>query len=249
MVTDEFLVLAKTESLTRGLGDLRLIELPHPVGSVSLDTLRSLAESNIDSIVRVLTAGDVRSDYPLNEVDVPTECAVAVEVPSDPSLMFQYFINRGWSDGLPMLPPTQAAIDSMIAASGLNQDDILGVIPPLNGIATVERVAANAVMAGCLPDYFPLVLAAVQGVLQPRFNLDGVQTTTGNVAPLVIVNGPCRDTLQINYSSNVLGQGWRANSTIGRALRLVLSNIGGAAPGSLRQSHSGAAGQIYVLHR
>jgi hypothetical protein len=231
MVTDEFLVLAKTESLTRGLGGLRLIELPHPVGSVSLDILRSLAESNIDSIVRVLTAGDVRSDYPLNEVDGPTECAVAVDVPSDASLMFQYFINRGWSDGLPMLPPTQAAIDAMIAGSGLNKDDILGVIPPLNGIATVERVAANAVMAGCLPDYFPFLLAAVQGILQPRFNLDGVQTTTGNVAPLVIVNGPCRNTLQINCSSNVLGQGWRANSTIGRALRLVLSNIGGAAPG------------------
>ena len=232
MVTDEFLVLAKTESLTRGLGDLRLVELPHPVGSVSLDILRSLAESNIDSIVRVLTAGDVRSDYPVNEADGPVPNARQQwRCRRTPSLMFQYFINRGWSDGLPMLPPTQAAIDSMIAASGLNKDDILGVIPPLNGIATVERVAANAVMAGCLPDYFPLVLAAVQGVLQPRFNLDGVQTTTGNVAPLVIVNGPCRNTLQINYSSNVLGQGWRANSTIGRALRLVLSNIGGAAPG------------------
>ena len=175
---------------------------------------------------------NVCSDDPLIDEDEPgVECTATVEVPADPGLMFQYFINRGWSDGLPMLPPTQAAIDSMIAGSGLNQDDILGVIPPLNGIATVERVAANAVMAGCLPDYFPLVLAAVQGVLHPRFNLDGVQTTTGNVAPLVIVNGPCRNTLQINYSSNVLGQGWRANSTIGRALRLVLSNIGGAAPG------------------
>ena len=108
MVTDEFLVLAKTESLTRGLGDLRLIELPHPVGSVPLDILRSLAESNIDSIVRVLTAGDVRSDYPLNEGNGPIECAATVEVPSDPSLMFQYFINRGWSDGLPMLPPTRS---------------------------------------------------------------------------------------------------------------------------------------------
>jgi hypothetical protein len=130
-----------------------------------------------------------------------------------------------------MLPPTPAAIDAMIASSGLARDAVLGVIPPLNGIATLERVAANAVMAGCLPDYFPLVVAAVQGVLLPGFNIDGVQTTTGNVAPLVIVNGPCRNTLQINYSSNVLGQGWRANSTIGRALRLVLSNIGGAAPG------------------
>jgi hypothetical protein len=224
-------VLAKTEALTRGLGDLRLIELPHPVGSVSLDILRSLAESNIDSIVRVLTAGNVRSDYPLDEADGHTECMATVEVPSDPGLMFQYFINRGWSDGLPVLPPTQAAIDAMAAGSGLTKNDILGVIPPLNGIATVERVAANAVMAGCLPDYFPLVVAAVHGVLQPGFNVDGVQTTTGNIAPLVVVNGPCRNTLQINYSSNVLGQGWRANATIGRALRLVLSNVGGAAPG------------------
>ena len=154
-----------------------------------------------------------------------------MEVPADPGLMFQYFINRGWSDGLPMLPPTQPAIDAMISASGLEKEEVLGVIPPLNGMATVERVAANAVMAGCLPDYFPLVAAALRGVLQPGFNLDGVQTTTGNVAPLVIINGPCRNRLQINYSSNVLGQGWRANSTIGRALRLVLSNIGGAAPG------------------
>jgi len=173
----------------------------------------------------------VRSDHALNEEGGPTECAATLEVPSDPGLMFQYFINRGWSDGLPVLPPTEAAIDAMIAGSDLKKDELLGVIPPLNGIATMERIAANAVMAGCLPEYFPLVLAAVRGALQPGFNLDGVQTTTGNVAPLVIINGPCRNTLQINYSSNVLGQGWRANSTIGRALRLVLSNIGGAAPG------------------
>jgi hypothetical protein len=231
MVTDEFLLLAGTESQTRGLSGLRLIELPHPVGSVSVDTLRSLAESKIDSIVKVLTAGDRCSGYPLNEADAPVECGSTVEVPSDPNLMFQYFINRGWSDGLPMLPPTEAAIDAMIAGADLKKDELLGIIPPLNGIATVERVAANAVMAGCLPDYFPLVVAAVQGVLHPGFNIDGVQTTTGNVAPLVIINGPCRNTLQINYSNNVLGQGWRANSTIGRALRLVLSNIGGAVPG------------------
>ncbi|HSE86164.1 MAG TPA: hypothetical protein VLJ79_08100 [Candidatus Binatia bacterium] len=225
-------MLAKTESLTRGLSDLPLVKLPHPVGSVSLDILRSLAESNIDSIVNGLTAGEVGADFPLDETNGSgVECTATVEVPAEPGLMFQYFINRGWSDGLPMLPPTEAAIDAMIAGSDLKKGELLGVIPPLNGIATVERVAANAVMAGCLPDYFPLLVASVKGVLQPGFNLDGVQTTTGNVAPLVIVNGPCRNTLQINYSSNVLGQGWRANSTIGRALRLVVSNIGGAVPG------------------
>src|SRR5262245_20306629 len=186
MVTDEFLLLAKTESLTRGLGDLRLIELPHPVGSVSLDILRSLAESSIDSVVKVLTAGESCSDDALFDADDGSggECSATWEVPADPSLMFQYFINRGWSDGLPVLPPTNTAIDAMLAASNLRRDELLGIIPPVNGIATVERVAANAVMAGCLPDYFPLVIAAVRGVLQPGFNLDGVQTTTGNVAPL-----------------------------------------------------------------
>ena len=163
VVTDEFLLLAKTESQTRGLSDLRLIELPHPVGSVSFDTLRSLAESKIDSIVTVLTAGDRCSDYPLHEADESAECTSTLEVPFDPGLMFQYFINRGWSDGLPMLPPTEAATDAMIAGSDLKRDEPLGVIPPLNGIATIERVAANAVMAGCLPDYFPLIIAAVQG--------------------------------------------------------------------------------------
>ena len=187
-------MLAKTESLTRGLSNLPLIQLPHPVGSVSLDILHSLAELNINFIVKVLTAGDGHSDHFLNEADGLTECTSTLEVPADPNLMFQYFINRGWSDGLPMLPPTEAAIDAMIAASGLKKDELLGVVPPLNGIATAERVAVNAVMAGCLPDYFPLVAAALRGVLQPGFNLDGVQTTTGNVAPLVIVNGPCRNS-------------------------------------------------------
>ena len=113
------------------------------------------------------------------------------------------------------------------------------MIPPLNGIATIEKIAANAVMAGCLPEYFPLVIAAVKGMLQPGFNLDGVQTTTGNVAPVMIVNGPCRDALQINYGANALGQGWRANATIGRALRFILTNIGGAMPGLYDKSTLG----------
>jgi hypothetical protein len=214
------------------MNHLPLIRLPHPVGSISLDALRSLAESSIDAIVTALTVAAVHSDDSPNGTNGgAAESGSALAVPADPALMFQYFVNRGWSDGLPVLPPTPAALEAMIAGGALKKDEILGVIPPVNGIATVEKIAANAVMAGCLPDYFPLVVAAVKGVLQPGFNLDGVQTTTGNIAPLVIINGRCRNALQINYSSNVLGQGWRANATIGRALRLVLTNIGGATPG------------------
>ncbi len=233
------MTLAKTESSTRGLSGLPLVEVPHPVGSVSLDVLRALAQSTLGSVVAALTAGNVHTNLPLNEeVECGVECPT-IEVPADPGLMFQYFINRGWSDGLPVLAPTQAAVNQMIGGSGWERDAVLGVIPPLNGIATVERVAVNAVMAGCLPDYLPLLIAAVHGVLQSGFNLDGVQTTTGNVAPLTIINGPCRNSLQINYASNALGQGWRANSTIGRALRLVLCNIGGATPGMYDKSTLG----------
>ncbi|HVO94349.1 MAG TPA: UGSC family (seleno)protein, partial [Terriglobales bacterium] len=132
---------------------------------------------------------------------------------------------------LPVLPPTRAAVDAMIAAGGADKDFALGMMPPLNRVATIEKLAANAVMAGCMPEYFPVVIAAVKGILNPGFNLDGVQTTTGNVAPVIIVNGHARKNLAINCGANVLGQGWRANATIGRALRLSMTNIGGATPG------------------
>jgi hypothetical protein len=238
MVTDEFMTLAKTESSTRGLTALPLIELPHPVGSISRDTLRVLAQSSLDSIVDALTADKIQVNSLADEKGCGAESSTT-EVPADPRLMFQNFIDQGWSDGLPALAPTKPAVDAMVAGGRLEKDRVLGVIPPLNGIATIEKIAANAVMAGCLPEYFPLLIAAVRGVLQPGFNLDGVQTTTGNVAPLLIVNGPCRDRLQINYASNALGQGWRANATIGRALRLVLCNIGGATPGMYDKSTLG----------
>jgi hypothetical protein len=153
--------------------------------------------------------------------------------------MFSFFCERGWTDGLPVLPPTLAAVRKMVAAGGKKADAVAGVIPPLNGVATVEKIAANSVLAGCLPEYFPLVLAAVRGMTRPGFNLDGVQTTTGNIAPLAIVNGPCRNGLAINYGANVLGQGWRANATIGRAIRFVMTNIGGARPGSFDKSTMG----------
>ena len=106
-------------------------------------------------------------------------------MPAD-RLSSSILVNRGLDHGLPVLPPTPAALDAMITGSGLEKDQVLGLIPPVNGIASVEKIAANAVMAGCLPDYFPLVVAAIRGVLQSGFNLDGVQTTTGNIAPLVI---------------------------------------------------------------
>jgi len=241
VVSSEFWTLALAESQARGVRDLPLVKVPHPVGTISLDTLRTVAESAVDVVVAKLIRTDGAALHENARLSPDAEGSVAanLSIPGGPAEMFSFFYDRGWTDGLPVLPPTFAAVQTMVAAGGKKADAVLGVIPPLNGVATVEKIAANAVMAGCLPEYFPLVLAAVRGMTRPGYNLDGLQTTTGNIAPLAIVNGPCRNGLAINYGANVLGQGWRANATIGRAIRFVMTNIGGARPGSFDKSTMG----------
>ena len=138
---------------------------------------------------------------------------------------------RNWTDGLPVVPPAPALVERMIAASGRDPREEVGEIPPRYGLATIEALAINSVLAGCLPEYFPVVLAAVECMLQPEFNLNGVQTTTHNNEPLVIVSGPAVERLGMNTGHGVFGNGNRANGTIGRAIKLILWNLGGSYPG------------------
>ena len=142
-----------------------------------------------------------------------------------------HFEAQGWTDGLPIMPPTPELVAAMVEASGLAPDAGVASIAPRGALATVEKVAINAVMAGCRPTCMPVVVAALRALAQPVFNLAGVQGTTHPVAPLIFVNGPIRAQLGINCGSNVFGQGARANATIGRAVRLVLINIGQGVPG------------------
>jgi len=142
----------------------------------------------------------------------------------------ELFYRRGWTDGLPIVPPTTDRVAAMLRQGSLGANDSLGPLEPLLGEATAEKLAANAVMAGCLPEHFPVLLAAVEAIADPQFNLRGVQTTDENVTPCLVVNGPIAARLDINASFGVLGPGWRANATIGRALRLVMHNIGGGWP-------------------
>ncbi len=147
----------------------------------------------------------------------------------------------GLTDGLPVVPPTEDRIETM-----LGQRDpalILTTLPPLLGEATLHRVAFCAVMAGCLPEYLPVLIAAVQAVAEDEFNPLGIQTTTGTAAPLIIVNGPIAKRLGINGDTNALGPGVRSNATIGRALSLILRNVGGAIPGKLDMATMGQPGK------
>lgn len=150
---------------------------------------------------------------------------------------------KGWSDGLPCVPPTRERVERMIAASGRPATDLIGLIPPASGRATIEKVAVNAVMAGCLPDYMPVVVTAIEAMLDERFNLRGVQGSTHLCTPLLIVTGPIAARLDINGGANCFGQGWRANATIGRAVKLVLTNLGQATPGSADKATFGHPGK------
>jgi hypothetical protein len=147
------------------------------------------------------------------------------------------------TDGLPVVPPTAARVAATLAASGRSRDELVAEMAPNFGRATVEKIAVNAVMAGCRPEYFPVVLAAVEAICDDRFCLLGVSGTTDAVAPLVIVNGPIRGALDINSGAGVFGPGWRANATIGRAVRLCWLNIGGARPGVISMSTFGGPGR------
>src|SRR3989338_7966781 len=153
----------------------------------------------------------------------------SIEVDDDPQAVLAAFCEREWCDGLPIIPPTPERVTSML--NGAKAERSLGALPPLWRQATLEKLAVNAVMVGCEPASFPVIVAAVEAMLDPAFNLYGVQATTHPVAPLVIVHGPVAARLGVHAGSGCFGPGFRANATIGRALRLILMNVGGAWPG------------------
>ena len=145
-------------------------------------------------------------------------------------------MEKGWGDGLPVVPPTEDRVLAMLAHTGDDPGRVMGEMPPLNGEATVEKVAINAVMAGCKPEYFPIVLAMVEAVLELPFNMNGVATTTNPSAPVVMINGPIRREVGVNCGIGCFGPGTQANATTGRSLRLIMQTLGGATPGPVAKA-------------
>jgi len=152
--------------------------------------------------------------------------------------------DRGWSDGLPLVPPTEARVMRMLEGTTRDPQDIVAVIPPDLVETTVEKIAINTVMAGCKPEYLPVVLAAIEAACTDEFNMHGLLCTTMGVGPIIIVNGPIRREIGMNSGMNVFGQGNRANSTIGRALQLTVRNVGGGRPGEVDRAAHGQPGKV-----
>lgn len=163
-----------------------------------------------------------------------------IELADEYESVQELYLERGWSDGLPIVPPTPQRVEAMMAGTDRDAQQVVAELPPIWGAATIEKLAINAVMAGCLPGYFPVLVAAIEAMGEPAFNLYAIQATTHPCAPLIIVNGPLRSALGMNCASGAFGPGWRPNATIGRAVRLALLNIGGAHPGTGDMSTQGA---------
>ena len=157
---------------------------------------------------------------------------------------FEFLFERGLTDGLPVVPPTETRVLRMLEGTARPATEVVAHVPPNLAPATVEKVAINAVMAGCRPEYLPVVLAAVEAACTDDFNLHGVLATTYFVGPLIIVNGPIRNEIGINCGANAFGQGTRANSAIGRALQLVVRNVGGGRPGEVDMATLGQPGKV-----
>ncbi len=230
---------ARVQAAGRGFAELPIVEIPHPMHTAPRSLIEDRATDAAASIARALLEGAAARGALGEEI-----LEDRIELDAAPAALQEFFFAHGWTDGLPVTPPTADSVAAMVAASGRDAHETIGPIPPRMRTATIEKLAVNAVMAGCRPAYFPVVLAALDAVLDDNIRLYGIQTATNTSSPLIIVNGPIVKELGLNARGNVFGQGNRANATIGRALQLIQRNVGGDIPGETDMATHGHAGKF-----
>jgi hypothetical protein len=219
-----------------GATSLPVLVIQHPLGGEGLDGVSQRIAQAIEQLSGLLAKSGQRTPdqrgAPSQHVRAPAPMSLArATVQLEEDDVYPEFVRREWCDGLPFVAPTRARVDAMLAGARAEGAESLGLMPPLWRECTLEALAVNAVMAGAQPTYFPAIVAAVEAMLDPAFNLYGVQATTHPVAPLAIVTGPYARAIGLHAGSGLFGPGFRANATIGRAIRLTLLNVGGAWPG------------------
>lgn len=243
LVTEEFTDLAHGLLKERRETVLPVIEIGHPVGGIPPgDAEKRITTDVLDQVVSAFTEmkGSPETDLTATGALYETEKPDLVEIRGDELDAAEMFYTQGWTDGLPIIVPTTERVESMLQYVGVDPFSSVGTLMPRGAPATPHKVAVNAVMAGCLPEYMPILLAATEAIQDAEFNLHGVQTTTHPCGVLLIIHGPIVKELGMNFGHNCFGNGNRANATIGRAMRLILLNIGGAIPGETDKSTQGS---------
>ncbi len=239
---------ARFNAASEGLPEINLIQLPDPQVPLKEEIEeRRLGDTVADGIIeafktRVSGDGEVMEFGGEAPVFIGDDYADAVEN------MEKFFLQRCWSDGFPVVPPTRTAVARMLSGTDLPPDHVVARIEPKGAPATVEKIAVNAVMAGCRPHYMPVLIAAVEALADPRFDLRGVQCTAGLTSPLLLISGRTLiEQINANDSFSAIGPGWRANSTIGRAVRLVMINLGYSWPGKSDMKSFGSPFKNVIL--
>jgi hypothetical protein len=217
--------------------------IPHPFGVRTREQVRELANECVDDVARLACFGEASSAKANADAAFGGSRTELLAAPQDPDELNRFFVEQGWSDGLPMVAPTPQRVARMLRHTRRAHDAVVSRIAPRLGAATVELIAINAVMAGCHPEYLPVLIAAAEAVALPQFNLQGVQATTNPAAVWMILNGPIAETLRVNSGANCFGPGAWANATLGRGLRLILQNIGGGMAGSMDRATHGQPGK------
>jgi hypothetical protein len=237
-----FITLGRAQLEALGGSDTPIAVVPHPFGLRTRQEVREIAQRCADDIARLALGGEDENRRGVNP-DARGGRAQRIEVSDDFEAFQELCSERRWGDGLPLVAPTPSRVERALEQTHRAPHEVVAHIAPCYGPASVEAIAINAVMAGCKPEYLPVVLAAVEAVADRRFNLQGIQATTNSAAPWLIVNGPLARALGFNGAMNCLGQGARANASTGRALRLIMQNIGGALPGEMDRATQGQPGK------
>jgi hypothetical protein len=240
-----FTTLGHAQSKALGYPDLPMAVIPHPFGLRSRAEVREIADRCAADIARLVQeAGQSNRTAPAGSAARGNRRAERIEAPEDHEGFNRFCRERRWSDGLPLVPPTPERVEAMLRHARRKPDEVVAQVAPGFGDATIERIAINAVLAGCAPEYLPLLIGCVEAFTEPAFNLQGIQATTNPATPWIIVNGPLAHELGVNGGLNCLGQGSWANATLGRALRLIMQNIGGALPGEMDRATQGQPGKF-----
>ncbi|MFC2020733.1 hypothetical protein ACFLU1_02955 [Chloroflexota bacterium] len=225
----KFVETSKSAASSRLMPALRSVGQSVPTNcSVMEDVEAGITPAVIDEIITALTKPLTKEEqYPTKEVEKPQRITFKGNLQE----VNQFFYKRGWTDGLPIIPPTEEAVAEMLTGTDLPPDHVVTRIIPRMGKATVEKIAVNAVMAGALPTYMPVLIATLQAIMEPRGNFANAEVSTYSFAPCCLVNGPIRKDLHINSGTGAMSPGDIANAAIGRAIGLLIKNIGGARKG------------------
>lgn len=233
--------MAKETALSQGAADACFVIVSHPMGMISPIEIRKKAENLFPEILKAATEWKPIAKLPPMKSPYPAE---RFKFKGTAENIQKLFFEKGWSLGLPVIPPTPEAVAKMLKGTSHRPDEVVWIVPPRMGVLTVELVAVHAVMAGCKPEYMPVILASIEAMSEPKYNWRGATTTTGTIGPMVLINGPIVKEVGIAFGTGAAAGGYHPNVSIGYAINFIGDIVGGSKSPEVDKSTFGSPADI-----